>query len=131
MSSVLTLAPMQTGPVAGSYVILALPLLLLLWLMMSQRRRARAVQDFQSALVVGDAIVTTSGLYGRVVALDGDVATVELGPGVVVRLDRRAIGAKEPVPAGGNAPGGHAPSNVDPGPNDDPGPADRGGSGSN
>ena len=62
MSSVLTLAPMQTGPVAGSYVILALPLLLLLWLMMSQRRRARAVQDFQSALVVGDASVTTSGL---------------------------------------------------------------------
>lgn len=81
----------------ASLLILLLPLLLLVVLIVSQRRRARAMGDFQAAVAVGDEIVTTSGFYGRVVAAgDGGVVSVEMAPGVVLRLDRRAIGMHAP-----------------------------------
>ena len=79
---------------AGSLLILLLPLLLLAVLVLSQRRRARTMEEFQASVSVGDEVVTTSGLYGRVVGSDGTVVRLEIASGVVVRLDRRAIGLR-------------------------------------
>ncbi|KGN33329.1 preprotein translocase subunit YajC [Knoellia sinensis KCTC 19936] len=75
---------------------LALPLLLLAFLMFSQRKRGRQIQDFQASLSVGDKVVLTSGLYGTITALDDVVATLEVAPGVQVRADRRAVGLSQP-----------------------------------
>ena len=71
-------------------------LLLLAFLMLTQRKRGREVQAFQSALSVGDAVVMTSGLYGTIVTLDDTTAVLEIAPGVQVRVDRRAIGMAQP-----------------------------------
>ncbi|MCA1781039.1 MAG: preprotein translocase subunit YajC [Dermatophilaceae bacterium] len=84
---------MNSGNTA-SLLILLLPLLLLVVLVFSQRRRARAMVEFQASIGVGDEIVTTSGLYGRVVAEDGTIVSLEIARGVVVRLDRRAVGLR-------------------------------------
>ncbi|HPV89549.1 MAG TPA: preprotein translocase subunit YajC [Ornithinibacter sp.] len=77
----------------GYVVILLLPFLLLVFMMFTQRKRAQQIQALQAALVVGDEVVTTSGLYGTVVALDERVVTLDTGNGVTVRYDRRAIGS--------------------------------------
>jgi preprotein translocase subunit YajC len=87
---------MDSGAGLGNLLVLALPLLLLAFLMFTQRKRGREVQAFQSSLAVGDAIVMTSGLYGTIVTLDDTVATLEIAPGVQVRVDRRAIGMSQP-----------------------------------
>lgn len=87
---------MNSGAGLGNLLVLALPLLLLAFLMFTQRKRGREVQAFQSGLGVGDAVVLTSGLYGTVVALDDTVATLEIAPGVQVRVDRRAVGMMQP-----------------------------------
>jgi preprotein translocase subunit YajC len=79
---------------AASLLILLLPLLLLVVLIVSQRRRARAMEEFQASVGVGDEIITTSGLYGRILASDDTVVSLEIAQGVVVRLDRRAIGLR-------------------------------------
>ena len=76
----------------GYVVILLLPFLLLVFMMYTQRKRAQQIQALQAALVIGDEVVTTSGLYGTVVALDERVVTLDTGNGVTVRYDRRAIG---------------------------------------
>jgi len=47
----------------------------------SQRRRAQQVQALQASLAVGDEVVTTSGLYGTIVALDDTVVTIDTGAG--------------------------------------------------
>jgi preprotein translocase subunit YajC len=78
----------------GSLLILALPLLLIVFMVRTQRRQQRAVAQLQSTLQVGDDVSTTSGLLGRIVELDDTVATLEVAPGVLLRFDRRAIGAK-------------------------------------
>lgn len=92
---------MNSGADFGSLLVLALPLLLLAFLMFTQRRRARQVQEFQASLVVGDAVVMTSGVYGTIVTLDDSTATLEVAPGVQLKVDRRAIGMKQP---GGEGP---------------------------
>ena len=56
-----------------------------------QQKRRREAQAMQSALGPGDEIVTIGGLHATVVAVDDDVVTVEISPGVNARFARPAI----------------------------------------
>jgi preprotein translocase subunit YajC len=56
-----------------------------------QQKRRREAQAMQAALGPGDQIVTIGGLHATVVAVDDDVVTVEIAPGVNVRFARPAI----------------------------------------
>ena len=87
---------MDSGAGFGNLLVLALPLALLAFLMLTQRKRGREVQAFQAALSVGDAVVMTSCLYGTIVTLDDATALLEIAPGVQVRVDRRAVGMAQP-----------------------------------
>ena len=65
---------------------------LLLW--RPQQRRIAMVRALQSELQQGDEIVTTSGIYARVVRLGDDDADLEVAPGTVIRVARGAIGQR-------------------------------------
>lgn len=47
----------------------------------------------QDAIETGDEIITAGGLHGKVVADEGETVRVEIAPGVVATLDRRAVAA--------------------------------------
>jgi preprotein translocase subunit YajC len=68
----------------------------LFWLLLirPQRRRVAAASALQSSLEVGQEVVTAAGLYGRITAIDDGVVHLEIAPGTVVRIDRRAVSAK-------------------------------------
>ena len=95
MSSFVAAASSSSG--TSSLLIFALPVLLFGFMFYSQRRRQTAVRSLQSSLGVGDEITTTSGVLGRITALDDTVATVEVSPGVTIRFDRRAISGPAPL----------------------------------
>jgi preprotein translocase subunit YajC len=53
-----------------------------LWLMSSRtRKQQRAASEFRNNLVVGDEVMTGSGLFGTVVDVEDDVITLETSPG--------------------------------------------------
>ena len=85
---------MFTGSGLGYLLVLLLPFALLVFIMVSQRRRTQQVQALQASLAVGDEVVTTSGLYGTIVAIDDAVVTLDTGAGSTLRYDRRAIGMR-------------------------------------
>lgn len=88
------------GSPVASLLIFALPVLLIVFMVFSQRRRTRDAQALQSGLSLGDEVCTTSGLFGTVKALDDTTVTLQVSPGVDVRFDRRAIGSRiTPSPA--------------------------------
>ena len=95
MSSLVSAASTSSG--TSSLLIFALPLLLIGWMFYTQRRRTREAQALQSSLGVGDEVTTSSGLLGRIVALDDEVATLEVSPGVNIRFNRRAIAGPAPT----------------------------------
>jgi len=77
-------------------VLVILVLLVLAWLVLvrPQRRRQAAQEDLFASLRVGDEIVTAGGLYGTIRALRDDDVEVEIAPGTVVRVARRAVAGR-------------------------------------
>lgn len=101
MSSLVAVESSSGG--SGSLLIFALPLLLIGFMFITQRRRTREMQRLQTSLGVGDEVTTTSGMMGRITSLDDTVATLEVSPGVSIRFNRRAIAGPAPM---ASAPGG-------------------------
>jgi preprotein translocase subunit YajC len=57
------------------------------------RRRQRSHASMQDSVTVDDEIITAGGLHGVVRELEDDHVRLEIAPGVVVTLDRRAVAA--------------------------------------
>ena len=65
------------------------------WLLfvLPARRRKLSHVAMQESIDVGDEIITAGGLHGIVKAFEEDLVKVEIAPGVVATLDRRAVAA--------------------------------------
>ena len=65
------------------------------WLLfvLPARRRKVSHAAMQDSIAVGDEIITAGGLHGTVEAFEDDTVKVEIAPGVVATLDRRAVAA--------------------------------------
>jgi preprotein translocase subunit YajC len=78
----------------GGFLIL-LVILVAVWLLfvVPARRRQRSHSGMQDAIDVGDEIITAGGLHAFVRELGEEQLRVEIAPGVIVTLDRRAVAA--------------------------------------
>ena len=77
------------------YVLVLLPM----------RRRQKKIQDFQSALKVGDKVITTSGIYGVITKVDDKAVQIQIADKVRIDVARAAIGGyqgEDPVVPQGN-----------------------------
>ena len=68
----------------------------LMWvfLIRPQQRQLRERAQLVASVAVGHRIVTAGGIHGTVTEIghDGDELQVEVAPGVVMTIDRRAVG---------------------------------------
>lgn len=84
---------------SGSGFLAIVVLLGLLWvfvvLPVRRRQRAQAAshEAMQDSLAPGDEIITAGGLYAMVRSIEGERLEIEIAPGVVATLDRRAVAA--------------------------------------
>jgi len=58
----------------------------------------------QDQLRAGDQIITAGGLHAKVRSIEDDVLEIEIAPGTIVRLDRRAVAAVVSEPETGAEP---------------------------
>lgn len=100
MSSLVAAGSSSGG--SANLLIFALPVLLIGFMFITQRRRQKETQKLQSTLGVGDEVMTTSGLLGRITGLDDEIATLEVSPGVSIRFNRRAIAGPAPTTSATN-----------------------------
>jgi preprotein translocase subunit YajC len=56
-----------------------------------QMKRQKDLTAFRSAISKGDKVITTGGLYGRVVDVADSVVTIEIANDVKVRVDKNAV----------------------------------------
>jgi len=77
------------------YLIVLVALFALMWLLLirPQRRRAAEQAELQDHLRAGDEIITAGGIHGTIKAIEGDLVHVEVAPGTLLRVDRRAVAA--------------------------------------
>jgi preprotein translocase subunit YajC len=76
-----------------SSLIVVLVLFVLFWLFLirPQRRQAAVQRELIASLEPGDEIVSAGGLYGVIMAIDGDELQVEIAEGLVVRMAKGAV----------------------------------------
>jgi len=65
------------------------------WLLfvLPARRRRVSHSAMQDTIEAGDDVITAGGIHGSVREIVEDLVHVEIAPGVVVQVDRRAIAA--------------------------------------
>ncbi len=65
----------------------------LLWVIfiLPQQRRVRAHQALVASVQPGDQVILSAGIYGRVVDLGPEDLTLEVAPGVELRVARQAV----------------------------------------
>ena len=71
---------------------------LLFWLLIIRpaSKRQRTMVQMQSAVSVGDEVILTSGVYGRVAELEDSVLHLTIADGITIKVARGAIGSVVP-----------------------------------
>jgi preprotein translocase subunit YajC len=74
-------------------LIVAAVSLILLWALFiyPQQRRVRAHHQLVASLQEGDEVILSAGIFGRIVHLGDDDLTLEVAPGVELRVARQAV----------------------------------------
>jgi preprotein translocase subunit YajC len=60
-------------------------------IMLPMKKRQKKVQEFLSALKVGDKVVTSGGIYGSIAKMSEDAVQLQIAPNVRVDVSRAAI----------------------------------------
>jgi len=81
----------QTGQLISFAVLIAAFYLLLI---RPQMKRQKEQTALMASLAVGDSIVTIGGMYGTIKELEDDRVSLEIAPGVTVKMARSAIAKK-------------------------------------
>lgn len=89
---------LQAAPAQGSPNIMTglLPLILVFvvfyfFMIRPQMRKQKELTNYRNAIAKGDRIITTGGIYGKVVEVAANIVTVEIANDVKVRVDKNAI----------------------------------------
>jgi preprotein translocase subunit YajC len=77
------------------FVIILVALFAAMWFLLIRPQRKRQVSQLQmqDSIQPDAEVITAGGLHGRVKAIEDEIVQLEIAPGTVVRLDRRAIAA--------------------------------------
>ena len=71
-------------------------------ILLPMKRRQQKIQEFQANLKVGDKIVTTGGIYGKITRVTDKTLQVEIADRVRIEVSRAAVAGyqgQEPVVA--------------------------------
>ena len=60
-----------------------------------QQKKAKEHRALLDSLKKGDMVVTAGGMHGKVTALDDNVVTLEVAPGVNVKINKGFIASQE------------------------------------
>jgi len=87
-------AAVQGSPLAGTLIQLALIFLIFYFVLIRpQYKKMREHAALVEALKVGDKVLLTSGIYGKISKIKEDKVYAEIAPNVEILIDRMTVGA--------------------------------------
>ena len=84
-------APAKSGSFTPILIVVVIGVAVYFLMMRPQQRRRKQMMQVNNELQPGQRVRTTAGIYGTIVAVDGQDLELEIAPGVEVRIMRRAI----------------------------------------
>ena len=102
-SFVTAMAPAGQGNLILNFLPVAIVVAIFYFLiLLPMKRRQKKIQEFQDNLKVGDKIVTTGGIYGKITRVTDKTLQVEIAERVRIEVSRAAVAGyqgQEPVVA--------------------------------
>jgi preprotein translocase subunit YajC len=92
--SLILAADSKSSPLPSLIIFMLIPVAMYFLLIRPQRRRQREAVALQSAIDVGDEVMTTSGVYGFITSFEGDIAWLEIDDNVQIRIAKQSIQRK-------------------------------------
>lgn len=88
------------GGIGSLLILLLIPFAMYLFLIRPQRKRMKEQASMQSALGVGDEVITSSGVYGFITGEEDNLFWLEIDDDVQIRIAKAAIQSKVNPDAG-------------------------------
>ena len=102
-SFVTAMAPPGEGSMFLRFLPVAIVVAIFYFLiLLPMKRRQQKIQEFQDNLKVGDKVVTTGGIYGKITRVTDKTLQVEIAERVRIEMSRAAVAGyqgQEPVVA--------------------------------
>jgi preprotein translocase subunit YajC len=97
----LPLLVLLQAPTGGSGLITFLPLIVIMvifyvMLILPAQRRQKKTNEMLAALKTGDKVLTSGGIYGTIVGLEGEAVQLRIADQVKVKVARSAISGVQP-----------------------------------
>jgi preprotein translocase subunit YajC len=103
MSTLFSMALLASGDSGGGGggaivqlgILLLIPFAMYFFMIRPQRRRSREAQELQKSIEIGDEVITTSGVFGKITGEDGpNRFWLEIDDDVQIRIARAAVQGK-------------------------------------
>jgi len=79
------------SPIAAIAPFILIFVLFYFLILRPQQKQGRERQDMLKNLKRGDNVITSGGIYGRILNISGDIITLEISKGVSVRISRSGV----------------------------------------
>jgi preprotein translocase subunit YajC len=87
------MAPAQEGanPLATFLPLILVFVVFYFFMIRPQVRKQKEMTSYRSSLAKGDKVITTGGIYGKITDVKDSTVTVDVGDGVLLKIDKSAI----------------------------------------
>lgn len=79
------------SPIAAIAPFILIFILFYFLILRPQQKQGREKQEMLKNLKRGDSVITSGGIYGRILSITGDIITLEVAKGISVRISRAGI----------------------------------------
>ena len=85
----LNAAPGGVAGILGSPIFMFVIIIAIMYFMMirPQRKRQKEIENFRNSLQIGQEVVTSGGIYGKIKEINGSIVVLEVAHNVNVRVD--------------------------------------------
>jgi len=88
---VLLQANASSGSMMSILMIVALFAIMYFFMIRPQQKKQKEIQEMRNKLKVGDRVVTSGGIYGKIKEDEGATFIIEIADGVRVKVDKASI----------------------------------------
>jgi preprotein translocase subunit YajC len=76
---------------SGIIMIVLLFVVFYFFMIRPQSKRQKEIKNFRAAMKVGDKVITSGGIYGRIKEISDDTILLEVDENVRIRVDKNSV----------------------------------------
>jgi preprotein translocase subunit YajC len=98
LSIILMMPPKEGGQQnwSGFLMIAMIIVVFYFFMIRPQVKRQKDLKNFRDSLAKGDKVITTGGMYGKIIAITDNIISMEISKDVIIKIDKAAV-LKDPA----------------------------------